>query len=81
VTRRVPGRWLDRWYQLPNEFDTLEQFQQLHHEDLPLLTLKQREDQRIRLRIRLSFEENPNPWFQARLRRPSAARGLRGGRR
>lgn len=87
ATGRIPRlayrqhrRRLDTIYSTPDPFDTLEGWQRLHHHDLQAMTLDELDDERLRLRLRLSFEMAPDPWLQDRRRRLDRARAQCGRR-
>ena len=80
ITRFRRSRWLDQLYSLPDPCDTLEAWQRLHHQDVPSMALDELDDERLRLRLRLALERNPDSWFFDRQRRLDQARA-RCGRR
>lgn len=74
---RYRGRWqprLDRIYNLPDPFYSLEAYQRLTHADLETMTLDEIDDERLRLRYQLSYEQDPDPWLYDRRQRLDRAR-------
>ena len=75
------ARWLDTLYPLPDPCTSIEEWHRLTHRDLEAMALEDLDDERLRLRLRLAFERDPDPWFTERQRRLDQVRARHGRRR
>ena len=61
--RGVPEALLQRYYPLPDVFNSIEEYQRFRHRDIPAMDATELHRELVRVEMRLLWDDNPHIWL------------------